>query len=162
MQAKVIHTRGLQKGADSWAHGLMQRLLQLTHRQWLYFNARVHMKVKDGLRIAQHNTILMRMEECLHIDSTDLLVEDQVLLETEFDKLTHGPTLDKLEWMAEMDTAQGAADHIAKGSRHALHSCYCSGPNPHMRMEYKDVLVDWDGSIEWRRQGKRFHPLCSL
>ncbi len=33
------------------------------------------MKVKDGLTIAQHNTILMCIEECLKIDPADLLVE---------------------------------------------------------------------------------------
>jgi hypothetical protein len=113
----------------------------------------VHTKVKDSLTISQHNTILMRMEECLQIDPTDLLVEDWELLEADFDKLTHGSTLDELEWLAEMDTAQGVADHIARGSRHARRSCCSSGPNPGMRMEYKDVLVDRYGSIKWRRQG---------
>jgi hypothetical protein len=96
----------------------------------------------------------MRMEECLQIDPADLLVEDWELLAANFDKLTHGPTSDELEWLVEMDTAQGAADHIARGSCHALRSCYCSDPNPRMRMQYEDVLVDCDGSIKWRRQRK--------
>jgi hypothetical protein len=111
----------------------------------------VHKKVKDGLTAAQHNTILTQREECLQIDHVDLLVEDHELLDAGFDKLTRGPTLDKLEWLAEMDTAWGTADHIAKGSCHAFCSQYCSGPQPKMRTEYKDVLVNRDSSMNWRR-----------
>ena len=52
-----IHTPGLTRGADYWACGLMQHLLELTHRQWLYHNATVHMKLKDGMTAAQHDAI---------------------------------------------------------------------------------------------------------
>ncbi len=90
----------------------------------------------------------MCMEECLQIDPGDLLVEERELLEADVDKLIHGPTLDQLEWLAEMDTAWGAADYIVRGSCFALHSGYCSGPNPRMRAEYKDVLFTRDGSIK--------------
>jgi hypothetical protein len=34
----------------------------------------VHMKVKDGMTAAQHNTILAQMEECLLIDPVELLI----------------------------------------------------------------------------------------
>ena len=112
------------------------------------------MKVMDSLTIAQHNTILTRIEECLQIDPADLLVEDRDLFEADFDKLTHVPTLDKVEWLAEMDTAQGAADHITRGSYYALCSCYCSGPHPRMRTECEDILVNHEGSMKWRRQHK--------
>ncbi len=107
------------------------------------------MKVKDGMTAAQHNFILSRMEECLLIDPADLLVEDRQLLDADFDQLTLGPTLDKLEWLAEMNSAWGAADHVSKGSCHALRSRYCSGPQPRMRTKYEDVLVDRDGSMKW-------------
>jgi hypothetical protein len=113
------------------------------------------MKVKNSLTLAQHNTILRHMEECLQIDSTYLLVEDRELLEADFEKLIHGPTPDKLEWLAEINTAGGAADHIARESCHALCSCYCSGPNLRMGMEYEDKVVDHEGSMKWRRQCKR-------
>jgi hypothetical protein len=79
MHAQKIHTRGLQK------------VLELTHCQWLYCNMMVHMKVKNGLTIAQHNTILMRIEECHQIDPADLLVEDPDLLEANFDKTNPWP-----------------------------------------------------------------------
>ena len=86
------------------------------------------MKVKDGMTAAQHNTVLALMVECHLIDPADLLVEDRELLDANFDKLTCGPTSDKLEWLTKMDAVQGAADHIAKGSHHSLRLQYCSGP----------------------------------
>ena len=49
MRVQEIHTRWLQRGAEFWARGLMCRLHELTHHQWLYRNATVHMKVKDGI-----------------------------------------------------------------------------------------------------------------
>jgi hypothetical protein len=67
------------------------------------------------------------MEECLLIDPSDLLLEDQELLDANFDKLTCSPTSNKLEWLAEIDAARGAADHVAKGSCHSLRLQYCSG-----------------------------------
>ena len=78
------------------------------------------MKVKDGMTATQHNLILSRMEKCLLIDPADLLVDDRQLLDANFDQLTQGPTSDRLEWLAEMDSARGTADHVSKGSRHAL------------------------------------------
>jgi hypothetical protein len=47
-------------------------------------------KVKDGMTATQHNLILSWMEECLLIDSADLLVEDRQLLNAGFDQLTRG------------------------------------------------------------------------
>ena len=95
------------------------------------------------------------MEECLLIDSVDLLVEDQDLLDADFDKLTPNPTAGKLEWLAEIDAAQGSAEHIARGSPHSLCSQYCSGVNTRMGAEQEKVLIDREGSIKWQRQRKQ-------
>ena len=155
MQAQEIHTQGLTRGADYWACGLMRRLLELSHCQCLYHNAMVHMKVKDGMTASQHDAVLAQMGGCLLIDPPDLLMEDQDLLDANFDKLSCGPTLDKLEWLAEIDTARGAADHIAQGTHHFLRSQYCSGSCSRMRTEHEDMLIDRDGRMKWQIRRKR-------
>ena len=43
--------------AESWATGLMERLIKITHRQWLYRNSTVHFKSKDGRTLAEHEKI---------------------------------------------------------------------------------------------------------
>ncbi len=64
-------------------------------------------------------------------------------------------TTEKLEWIAGMDSAMGAAEHISSGSRHALRTRYCRGSRPRMRLEYEVVQVDQEGSLRWRRRRKR-------
>lgn len=101
------------------------------------------MKVKDSLAAAHQVTISAQLEECLLIDPGELLLGNWDLYVAIFDRLTRGPTWDKLDWLAEMDSAQGAADHIARGSCQAFRSQYCAGPRPWMQTEYKYVLIDW-------------------
>ncbi len=46
-RAQHIQRANLTQSADFWARGLMQRFLQMTHAQWAYRNAMVHLEVKD-------------------------------------------------------------------------------------------------------------------
>ncbi len=62
---------------------------------------------------------------------------------------------EKLEWIAGMDSAMGAAEHIAGGSCHALRMWYCHGSQPRMCLEYEAVQVNQEGSLRWRWQRKR-------
>jgi hypothetical protein len=94
----------------------MQRLLQVTHAQWAYRNATVHLEVKDRWMAAAHKTILEAMEDFLHTDPEQLLKEHCHLLFSDFAALASGPTKDKLEWIPEIDSALGAASHVAGGS----------------------------------------------
>ena len=133
----------------------MHRLLEMVHQQWLYRNATVHMSLQDGLPRDKHEQILTRIEGCLGIDPGDLLEEDWVLLQVDFERLARSSATEKLEWIAGMDSAMGAAEHIASGSRHALRTGYCHGSWPWMRLEYEAVQVDQEGSLRWRRRHKR-------
>jgi hypothetical protein len=95
----------------------MQRLLQMTHTQWAYRNITVHLEVKEGWTAAAHETILGIMEGFLHTDLEQLLKEHCHLLFSDFVALAFGPILkDTLEWIAEIDSALGAASHVARGS----------------------------------------------
>ena len=41
--------------AKRWARGLITRLLQMTHKQWLLCNAKVHIKHRGGLTAEEHD-----------------------------------------------------------------------------------------------------------
>ena len=155
LQARDIRDRRLERNTDYWARGLMHRLLEMVHQQWLYRNATVHMSLQDGLPRDKHEQILMRIKGCLGIDPGDLLEEDRVLLQVDFERLATSSAAEKLEWIVGMDAAMGAAEHIAGGSCHALHTGYCRGSRPRMRLEYEAVQVDQEGSLHWRRQRKQ-------
>jgi hypothetical protein len=94
------------------------------------------------------------MEGFLHTDLEQLLEEHHHLLFSEFAALASSPTKDKLEWISEIDSALGAASHVARGSRHTVQTRCCQGCRPCTQMEYKLVLVDAEGSMRWRRRCK--------
>jgi hypothetical protein len=70
----------------------------------------------DGWTDAAHETILEIMEGFLHTDLEHLLEEYCHLLLSDFAALASGPTKDKPEWISEIDSALGAASHVAHGS----------------------------------------------
>ncbi len=140
--------------ADFWAQGLMQWLLQITHTQWAYRNATVHLEVKEGWTAAAHETILGTMEGFLHTYLEQLPEEHCHLLFSEFAALPSGPIKDKLEWISELDSALGIASHVAQGSQHAVRTRYCQGRQPCAQTEYELILVDAEGSMRWQRGHK--------
>jgi hypothetical protein len=86
----------------------------MTHAQWAYRNATVHLEVKEGRTAAAHETILGTMECFLHTDPKQLLEEHCHLLFSDFAALASGPFKDELEWIFEIDFALGAASHVAR------------------------------------------------
>ena len=147
LRARNTHDRRLERNADYWAHGLMRRLLEMVHQQWLYRNAMVHMSLQDGLPRDKHEQILTCIKDCLGIDPGDLLEEDRVLPQVDFKRLATSFAAEKLKWIAGMDSAMGAVEHIAGGCCHALHMRYCRGSQPRMRLEYEAVQVNQEGSL---------------
>jgi hypothetical protein len=95
----------------------------------------VHLELKDGWTAAAHETILETMEDFLHTDPEQLLEEHCHLLFFDFAALASGPTKDKLKWISEIDSALGAASHVASGSCHAVQTRYCRGRRPCAQME---------------------------
>jgi hypothetical protein len=94
----------------------MQWLLQMTHEQWAYRNATVHLEVKEGRTAAAYEKILETMEDFLYTDPEQLLEEHRHLLFSDFAALVSGPIKGKLEWISKIDSALGAASHVARGS----------------------------------------------
>ena len=99
-RARHIKRANLTRSADFWARGLMQRLLQMTHAQWVYPYATVHLEVKEGCTVVAHEAILATMEGFLHTDAEQLLEEHRHLLFSDFGALTAGPIKDKLGWIS--------------------------------------------------------------
>jgi hypothetical protein len=113
------------------------------------------MSLQDGLPSDKHEQILTRIEGCLGIVPGDLLEEDWVLLQVDFERLARSSATEKLEWIAGMDSAMGVAEHIASGSCHALRTRNCRGSWLWMLLEYEAVQVNQEGSLRWRWQCKR-------
>ena len=99
--------------AKRWARGLITKLLQMTHKQWLIRNAKVHIKRKGDLTNEEHDDLLQKMEKLLWTDPEHLLSDDRHLLEEDFDALGQASTLDQQLWVAEVEVAMSTADYVA-------------------------------------------------
>jgi hypothetical protein len=85
----------------------------MIHKQWIYRNTCIHYRGTDGFTMPEHNKIINRVEEYSLIDPKDLLPRHQYLLETDFEALGSGPTLDRQIWLANINLARAAA-HLAQ------------------------------------------------
>ena len=150
-----IAQHGLRSTAESWGRDLIHRLLELTHRQWIYRNTAVHFVAEGGLTLTQHRTLMNEIESYAGTDPEDLLPENRHLLDVDFEALGEGATLDRSLWLAEMKTATAAAAHVSRGTTQALRSRYCTGPRYDTRRTTVPVGVDTEGSIRWRRRRRR-------
>ena len=150
-----IESDNLRTSAEFWARGLIRQLVQITHRQWVYQNSAVHLQVRGSLTQAQHDHLMDTIEDYIHVDPMTLLPEDRGLLKVDFDGLAESAPVDQETWVSEMETAVSAAAHVRVGSRQAIHSRFCTGPNPRSTVIEESVVVDSEGSIRWRRRRRR-------
>ena len=137
--------------AEWWAKNLMKRLLGITHKQWLYRNARVHLKKRDGKTEVEHEKIMKKVKKMMDTDLMELLERDRHLLLTEdFEQLGQAPSSYREYWVAEMETAiessaktkrQTTIDHTGKLITLSTHS--------------EPPVIDTEGSIRYRRRRKK-------
>jgi len=56
----------------TWASLLIQRLLSITHRQWLYWNARLYIRTVKGMSPSEHVHIIDLVKDMMLVDPMDL------------------------------------------------------------------------------------------
>lgn len=154
-QRQYLRTIETYRTADQWAAGFIERLIRITHRQWLFRNAKVHFKRADGLTIAQHKRLTQRMKEALLIDPDDLLAEDRGLLDEDPYLLGKSSPQNQRYWIASVESAFSAACHARRKAEFDL--------DP--ESEYVDlgedvVPIDSEGSIRYRKR-RRKDSKCS-
>jgi hypothetical protein len=138
---------------ESWATGMIEHLLGITHKQWVYRNARVHLEKLDGHTEAEHAKIMSRIRVLLWTDPDSLMPRDRLLLEGDFSALGSGPAANRLYWIASMESALGAAAHERRRSR----TISIQNTTPPTTLRTADIapVVDSEGSIKYRRCRRR-------
>ncbi|EJK68901.1 hypothetical protein THAOC_09891 [Thalassiosira oceanica] len=73
-----------RKSSAKWASGLVDMIIRITHRQWLYRNEKLHYKQQFGAESPrEYQQIMARITHLHnHTDPEDLLPADQCLLDT--------------------------------------------------------------------------------
>ena len=87
------------------------------HCQWLYHNAKIHLRKLVGKTASEHKTVILEVRQMMLVNPEELLPQHCVLLERDFQALGEGSTVDRQIWLAQMKSALGAAEEILGGKR---------------------------------------------
>lgn len=137
---------------ERWAQGLISRLLELTHRQWLYRNSYIYFTKVEGRTEIEHNQVISKVKELLYTDPSELLPRHRPLLEIDFAKLGAGSTIGREFWIASVDSAISAAEAHRKLRR----SRFCSGPTiPDPTATRVDMPIITERGIRYKKRRKR-------
>jgi hypothetical protein len=66
---------------DKWSSGLITRLLEITHGQWLYCNFMVHDPVSGTIATGKNEELLLEIERQWDLGDAGLQDEDKYLAE---------------------------------------------------------------------------------
>lgn len=85
LQKEYYAMHGMQWRIGRWASGLITKLLEITHGQWLYRNVVVHDSTAGRLALTRKEEILSQIEEQMARGGDDLLESEQYLMEVNLD-----------------------------------------------------------------------------
>ena len=114
IQAEFFAARSTSWKIDKWASGLVVRLLEVTHGQWLYRNVMVHDAISGRLATTRKEDIAAQIEEQLLQGGEDLLEEDAYLLEINLGDLQSSTGEQQEYWLLALKAAR-VASQITRG-----------------------------------------------
>jgi hypothetical protein len=90
----------------TWAKHFLRHLLSITHRQWLYHNAKIHIRKLEGKTEREHVDIIEEVRDMMLVDpDEELLPCHRHLLEQDFLQLGEGTSVNSQYWLAQMNLA---------------------------------------------------------
>jgi hypothetical protein len=108
LQERYLKEAGSRLRIQSWSTSFIQHLLGITHKQWIYRNVSIHLKVKDGHTAIEHRDLLDEVRNMMQTEPSDLLQRHQHLLDQDWYKMGSCTTSDRLQWLEQMDSALAA------------------------------------------------------
>jgi hypothetical protein len=89
-----------------WAKGLVVKLLETTHGQWLYRNVHVHDVISGALATSNKEELQKAIEDELELGGEGLAEEDMYLLEINLDDLATTSGEDQTYWLLAIRAAR--------------------------------------------------------
>ena len=87
IQWEYLVLSGSSMSVERWMSGLIIKLLEVTHGQWLYRNIQVHDIVSGVAATLRKEEILMEIEKQQELGTEGLAEEDKYLMEINLDDL---------------------------------------------------------------------------
>ena len=104
------HTRisGSVHSMNKWSRGLVMKLLEATHGQWLYRNVQVHDSMVGVNATLRKEELQSLIDDQLELGEDGLEEEDKYLLEINFDDLTTTSGETQTYWLLAIQSARDA------------------------------------------------------
>ncbi len=81
IQYEYYHGQSSRLSSTRWVKGLILKLLETTHGQWIYQNVQIHDNVAGTQATLRKEAILKEIEEQMELGDAGLLKEDHWMLE---------------------------------------------------------------------------------
>jgi hypothetical protein len=120
LQQDKLHRHPSRLHIKTWGTTFIQHVLSITHDQWTFRNARVHIKLLEHKTADEHDSIMESVMERLTTSPEELLPQHRHLMEMDFTRLGEGTTADRQYWIAPVDSARKVAAHDSSRIIHEL------------------------------------------
>jgi hypothetical protein len=94
---------------ERWAQGLILKLLETTHRQWIYRNIQIHDTVAGTQATLRKESIQQEIEEQMERGKAGLLEEDHWMMEVNLGDMETSSGGQEEYWLLAIRAAQVAA-----------------------------------------------------
>lgn len=108
IQSKAEDGGRCKLSVDNWCKGLVTRLLEVTHGQWLYRNVHVHDRINGEKAMQRKESLRKELESQIALGGDGLEEEDQYLLEINLGDLDNSTGEDQTYWLMALQTARTA------------------------------------------------------
>ena len=121
----LITSASMLTAAD-WLNQFIQRLLHLTHGQWIYRNVSRHHLQHGQLKELERKSLLREIDKYLSVSPDDVPEESKFLLEIDFRQIRTATTEKQSYWVHAMRAAIHAGRRVPPGGRR-LRRCLSNG-----------------------------------
>ena len=106
IQADFVELGECTLSLDKWAQGLVVKLLEVTHGQWLYRNVHVHDAVTGAAATARKEEIQQFIEDQIELGEEGLDASDYYLLEVNLEDLETTSGEEQHYWLLQIQAAR--------------------------------------------------------
>jgi hypothetical protein len=108
IQQQYYALGGSRMSLEKWSSGLITRLLEITHGQWVYQNFIVHDLVLGTIATARKEEILREIERQRELGDAGLLEEDKYLAKVNLEGLENASGERQHYWLLAIKTVRKA------------------------------------------------------
>ena len=109
IQGEYVRSEGIAMTPERWAKGVILKLLEATHGQWIYRNVQIHDDVAGTRATMRKEEILRKIEEQMELGATGLLEEDQWMMEVNLGDMENSSGEAEEYWLLAIRAAREAA-----------------------------------------------------